>query len=342
MKDYEQEYYISRHETTSWPFSLDDIKRKLKRREISTLHKIQVDGQWELLRGFLASAKREKISVKRTHSVGGTLEQHDTEAVPLTIAINKEHDVYSPNEDGAAEPDAVEQRAHEPGSVAIPSRGFGMASFVLSLFFFLPGINFVCFILALIFGHLALSKTPSPMRKDQNMLPWFGIFHTYIHSLYIIATLAIASYYLSDFALESLSSRILIETHAKMIGNALGACILAGLLMVAIRMIADYFPKYYVCYIVSLLPSSLAIIIQTVIEINYVSHSKEKTVVTLLAGCVVLLVTATMCALLIRDKEGEELGYARALLASIFCIIVYVFGVILIVAYLASLLSSLY
>ena len=333
MTENEQEYYISRHDRISGPFSLGDINRQLKRREISTLHKIQVNGEWELLRNFLASAKREKIRLDKEQTEQNRDKQYEPEAVPLREAVVREEDEGSEVEDAMADANHLQNQQSQTDE-AIPGRGFGIAAFALSLFFFLPIINAVCFILALIFGHLSLSKTPESLRKDQNTMPWFGVSHTYIHALYLIGSLLMIANWTTAF------EEIFLAIHLGMISNAIGACILAGLLMLAVRMIADYFPRYYVCYIVLLLSSSLWAITQTMVNLTYEGASKEKTIVLILAGFIVMCVNTIICAQVIRDEEGEQLGYGQALLASIFCLIIYAFGIFLIAAYFASLFNK--
>ena len=60
MTESDQDYYLSWRNQITGPFTMDQIHQQLRRREISTLYKIQVNGNWESLRSYLATHKSNK------------------------------------------------------------------------------------------------------------------------------------------------------------------------------------------------------------------------------------------------------------------------------------------
>ena len=71
--------------------------------------------------------------------------------------------------------------------------GIAITSFVLSLFFFVPFLNGITWLLALIFGHLALSNAGSRPSGKAATLAWIGLWITYVEIGYFLVGLAWSS-----------------------------------------------------------------------------------------------------------------------------------------------------
>lgn len=359
MTESDQDYYLSWRNQITGPFTMDQIHQQLRRREISTLYKIQVNGNWESLRSYLATHKSnkekdrleeaamQKQRIEREQLELNQLREERDHEIRVADSVKQNQQVTSTpvqsaaaipiDQEGSKRDDYEEDVQNGSRRSSFSGRGLGIASFVLSLFFFIPVLNLICFILALIFGHLALSQTPSSRRKDENALPWFGVSFTYIQASYLILTVLITSSAMDGYEYSFIKQAIFVALHSSMFINAIVACIFAGLLMLVVHMMANYVPKFYVCYIAALLSVSLTGVLQMLITVGYSGDSTGAMALLIISGLFVMLVNTVIWAVLIRDEKGEPLGYVRALVGSIFCIVMYVVGVFLLIAFVSIL-----
>jgi len=334
MTDLNQEYYLSWHDQISGPFSIDDINQQLRRRQISTLYKVQINGEWVSLRSFLADQKREKIRLEKERleqdRIAREIPQqasshHIAQPPPKTVALSNASDIsdelYARPKNNSGENQVIE------------GKGLGIASFVLALLFFVPFLNVFCFILSLIFGHLSLAQAPKSLRKDECALPWFGVCFSYIMGGFLLSIAILILPSIPDY-LGPLKETAFYEIHGQMIGVAVLACFFACLLMWAIQMIARYVPKFYICYICSLLPLCLGQIASLLIP--RLSDDQGTYVFLLVMSAIsITLINVLTWPLLICEKNDQPLSRLHAAIASIFCIVFFGLVIFLIFAFIS-------
>jgi len=172
-------YTLQWRGTTKGPLTLGAIKNALAAGEIHSLYQIHTQTGWQPLRDFLAQIPEAPIPPSVT---APTAEQLARDArLDAELRIRREYDDKLQTLEGQIEEERQRRREmsfqnHPPSSPASfgyggplmpaetgrhrPARtsGLAIASFVLSLLFFIPGINLITWILSLVFGHVALGN----------------------------------------------------------------------------------------------------------------------------------------------------------------------------------------
>lgn len=315
-----QEFYLSWQGQVTGPRRIREIKELLKLGEIHSLYKIQNNGQWILLRDHLAEMDRmarQQAVIAASPPIG--LQP------PAPAALGK--DEKMPEDDEPASYDCAEEQHPLPRGLPADEQsvppGLAIASFVLSLFFFVPFLNGITWLLALIFGHLALSNAgPRPAGKAAT-LALVALWISYVEIGFFLTGLAWAA------VTESMPMMIVyLQLHFKMLGNAIGALIGASVLMLAIKIVAGHLLRFAKCYVAALLPSALNalgmyFLQERIVELSLID-GRDLLLIALL-NLVLFVGQIFLWSKMIRLTEDEELGVSRAALVSLLYTAVFIF-----------------
>ena len=172
----------------SGPFTLEEIRAKLDSGEVSMMHEVNFGGRWLTLDEFLsdgekATFEKKQVGSKRQREAEMQMEvklqqQRESQQSQASEALRRaqENDLRQKYEMQLSEErtrqqqlqqrlDDLERRVSGPlplsSNHAGGRRTSGMAvtALVMSLLNFVPFINFVSWIFAIVFGHIALSQT---------------------------------------------------------------------------------------------------------------------------------------------------------------------------------------
>ncbi len=143
--------------TESGPFSLDEIRDRLDAGEISRLHQVQVNGRWKLLDDFT---------------------ELDSEPPPPPIEapepIPKSRENLVPDAAIASEDSPIFEL-----TAITRTSGLAIAALIVGLCGFIPYLNFVSWIFALILGHLALVQLDRNAALSGRWMAIAGLAMTY-------------------------------------------------------------------------------------------------------------------------------------------------------------------
>lgn len=174
----------------SGPHSLRDIRSMLKRGKINSLYKIKVNGDWILLRDHLADIDRMERATGQAPPplaatpVRGYGSSPDDEYIQAPKVLADDH-VH------AAPPGAqTEDDETVTADASMLAKGFAITSFVLALFFFIPIVNYVTGLLALLFGHIALAKMGPHYAGKPRSLVVIALLITYVQAAYLALSAA--------------------------------------------------------------------------------------------------------------------------------------------------------
>lgn len=158
------------------PWTLVHIKQALQSGDIHSLYQIQTDQGWLPLRDFLATLPQTPVeppvptaaqlaAAARLDAEQQLRDEYEGKFQALEMQIAEERRRRKEQSAMPVQPPAVPQwmlqPPAQPEAQIGPSNGgrtsgLAIASFVLSLLFFIPIANFVTWILSLVFGHMAL------------------------------------------------------------------------------------------------------------------------------------------------------------------------------------------
>lgn len=337
MSSAEEEYYLSWLGKVSGPFALGQIQDQLRSRKINSLYKVQVDGEWRLLRDFLKQSRQrsqleeEKEEVNPSPPEQVTSQPGARRAVRPELAETILAEEFSYNV-------ATSEELDGPVGTGPKSRGFGITSFILSLCFFIPVLNIFTLIIAVVFGHIALGDRLSPRRSRGCSLAWFGLWTSYVHGGFLL----IAYGYAAVLSITNkLYDGVLFEIHMLMFANAVFACIGGGLIMAAVRMLASYSPPFYVAYVASLIPVSISQVVSLVLVGSlHVEDDLTRALWTFAIVQGVMFVLQTLLwASMITGPSGKPLGHLHSAVTSLFYSFVSVFlslGLVVLLTLLAT------
>lgn len=315
--------YISWQAAVSGPYSFKEIRSMLKLGKVHSLYRIQVDGEWVLLRDRLADIDRMARAPTKdaapqlrvsNRSIDG---QSSPPPIPLARVVPEDGDFALPT----VVPSFAATHSLDPASS--PATGIATASFILSLCFFIPILNGITQLLALIFGHLALAQMGSSQSGKSRNLASTGLWITYVQVAFLAASMA-------WLALNEVPNLTLgyIVMHGQMLGIALTALIGAGLLMLGIMLLSNHLLSFRVCFIGTLLPAAVSafgiMVIQSLIANSAPASSRAIASIALLQ-VFMFAVQTFFWSQFIKLPNGEELGLGRAALASLFYSIVFIF-----------------
>lgn len=166
----------------SGPFSVAVIREKLGAGEISRMHQVEFNGRWIVLDEFLekhgagdpeaqrrAEAEKRETQLRRDFEQQLAAERAQQSALEgrLADAENRaslSHLLPPPPPPPQYLPPTPPAFQTYPVATEAPPRtsGLAIAALVMGLCNFVPFLNFVSWILALVFGHVALSQ----MKRD--------------------------------------------------------------------------------------------------------------------------------------------------------------------------------
>ncbi len=329
------ESFLSWQGQVTGPHSLREIRSLLKLGKIHSLYKIQVEGEWNLLRDYLTELdqKARNTEEKQTGRIGAhSLKPADQSAMPKAILVS-DRDFH----DDASETAPTNHTTVNNKGEGEESTGIAITAFILSLMFFIPFLNGITWLLALIFGHLALSQASEGSRSKAPTLAWVGLWLSYVEVSFFL--LGIAWF----MALESRNmSLAYFVLHGQMLGNALGALIGAGVLMMAVKLVSGTLIRFPACFVGALLPSAVGAFGSLVVQTSMTGGELTSTRGLAMLGLVNLILFVGQMffwARFIRLPNEEELGLSRAALASLLYTFIFVFigiGYIALFATLAS------
>ena len=179
----EPQYLLLWKGRQSGPFSSPAIREKLGSGEISRMHQVNFNGKWMVLDEFLekhgggdpeaqrrAEAEKREAELRRDFERQLATERAHQSALEERLA---EVEKRSPLSHLLPQPPPPPQQQLLPQSPPVPipptaaelpprTSGLAIAALVMGLCNFVPYLNFVTWILALVFGHVALSQ----MKRD--------------------------------------------------------------------------------------------------------------------------------------------------------------------------------
>lgn len=311
-----KELFLSWQGQVTGPHALRDIRNLLKLDKIHSLYKIQIEGQWVLLRDHLAALEKES----REEAAKQGAPQLKAPSPPFVKPAAVTDDDWQ--SDGATESAHDSASLNEGEQSPVPA-GIAITSFVLSLFFFVPYLNGVTWLLALIFGHLALSNAGNRPSGKAATLAWIGLWITYVEIGYFLVGLASSAV----TEIRPLTT-VYFLLHAQMLGNAIGALIGAGVLMLAVKLSSGHLIRFATCYVGALLPAAISAFGMFLLQVNMASNSLSSgrnPLLIVLLNLVLFVGQIFFWARFIRLPDDEELGLSRATITSLLYTAVFCF-----------------
>ena len=188
----EPQYFLLWKGIQSGPFSMAIIREKLGAGEISRMHQVNFNGRWIVLDEFLekqggdsdarrrAEAEQRETQLRRTFEDQLATERAQRSALEGRLTEAEERSRLShllppqvtspPPVSPAAQQQFVPPQGARfqtsPASEPPRTSGLAIAALVTALCSFIPYVGFVTWILALVFGHVALSQ----MKRDPALL----------------------------------------------------------------------------------------------------------------------------------------------------------------------------
>ena len=173
------------------PFNAGQIREKLSAGDINRMHQINVGGRWQILDDYLEKLRGTESEVRRAEQqeareaeIKRQFEARSNEesARPgeersaLSHLIPRDASPPPPFQPGSALPAGSPfGKFHDPPGSEAPhppfpvsqsrTNGFAIAALVMGLCSFIPFVDFVSWILALVFGHIALTQ----MKGDESI-----------------------------------------------------------------------------------------------------------------------------------------------------------------------------
>jgi hypothetical protein len=314
-----KELFLNWQGKVTGPHTLSEIKNLLSLGKIHSLYKIQVDGQWVLLRDHLASL--DKIAQNETASKqAASLLQPVAHQSALRTAIAIPEDYSQPdNVDSYQEIQNLDEETPVPTGIAI-------TSFILSLFFFVPFLNLITWLMSLILGHLALSGGGSSTKSKAAIFAWLGLWISYVQIGYTLINLV--WFFGTDMMPMSMLYMII---HAQMLTNSIGALIGASILMLAVKLTTGKLIRFSVCYVGALLPSAVSVLCGFLLQVKVNNSTLNESTSYLILGLLALVLFVGQVffwSRFIRLPNDEEIGLPRAAIASVICTIVNILVVL--------------
>ncbi len=170
------QYLLAWKGATSGPFTLAQIREQLVAGEISRMHHAQVEGRWvsldELLSAGEASERRAAAAqeARLRQADQGRIEAEQAQQEELAAAERRSQ-LLPPEARRPPVPPPPPTIRVAPHNFTPPPRadynplaaspqrtsGFAITAFVCAIANFVPFLNFVSWVLALVFGHVALN-----------------------------------------------------------------------------------------------------------------------------------------------------------------------------------------
>lgn len=321
----QEKTFLSWQGQVTGPHTIREIQTLLKLGRIHSLYKIKVEGEWIMLRHRLAELEQNSREASKRP---GSNQIHDTgsgglRAVPVTKTVPDEDGI-----DSASGATSWKQRTEDGDDGDGKSKGIAITSFVLSLLFFVPFLNGITWLLSLIFGHLAFSRTDNGKPSKSSTLAWVGLWISYVEISFFL--LGFGWFAITRFSRVPMMLAYLF-LHAQMLYTVVAALIGGGVLMLVVKFSSGSLIGYTRCFVGALAPAAFGALGTLLIQSLVASFDLEGTAVILLVFAqYILLFVAQMFfwARFIRLPDDSELGLGRAALCSLFyTIIFFVIGI---------------
>ena len=206
---------------------------------------------------------------------------------------------------------------------------------ILSLFFFVPVLNVVTILLSLVFGHIALRGVLGSAAARERPLPWIGVWSSYIYAGLFLAFVFILQVFEARLGLTSLIREldnllgskamnwVVYLIHGCVFLLAVFAVFGGGLLILVIRMLEGYWPRFHLCYVGSLLPISIGFLTHLFLNVFFFDLEggdidNQTLAFSILAGAFMFIIQIVFWAPLFQSPNGQVLGYGKAALAALF------------------------
>ena len=323
----DKKYFLSWQNQMLGPHSVEEIKSLLNDRKIHSLFKVQSDGGEERVREFLAG-----LNDKRKQASAAQVEALAKPAAPVVEAM-PEHGDYrlTSGTEGipttplfAPPPPPPPPPPHIGGEAKF---GYAVTSLVLSLLFALPLINLITWVMSLIFGHMFLYALKGDRTQRGYAHAKCGVWLTYIFgTFYLIACFGYA-------IAGSRNPFIRIENwlpviHGFMIGGAIAASVVSGLLIAGTKMLTGAAPKTGVAFVAGTLGVMVGFTLQLLVGLiapEAFATRNTTLLVILSVGVAAFLIQALAWSEMIRVRGEEQLGFGRAAIVSLFCSVCQLF-----------------
>jgi hypothetical protein len=313
--------FLSWQDQVTGPHTLREIQMLLKLGKIHSLYKIQSEGEWILLRDHLADLDQKSRDAERKQAERPVVRSSGTFESSVARAA-----IPVPEEKPAGpmgEPVPLIQSDEEDGNEEGESRGIAITSFVLSLFFFVPFLNGITWLLSLIFGHLSLPDAEHGVRSKYTTMARVGLWLSYVECSFFL--LGFAWLAIMEFPNMNMGFYVL---HGQMLSTGFGALMGAGILMLAVKLTSGRLIGFSMCFVGALAPSALGALGMFMVQTSVLPSDLTKAKGLVLIGAVhVLLFVAQMFfwARHIRLPEDEELGLSRAAISSLVYTFIFIF-----------------
>lgn len=195
----EDQYLLLWKGRQTGPFSIGQIRERLLAGDINRMHQIQVDGRWQILDEYLErlrgadleasraeEQRRREMEMRRQNE-----EQFDEErAKPGEESQSLSRSIPQAPPVGGAPADPFGTGVPFPPSQSRMS-GFAITALVMGVGNFIPFVNFVTWILALVFGHLALFQMETDESLKGRGMAIAGLVITYFLLVVVITVVVL-------------------------------------------------------------------------------------------------------------------------------------------------------
>jgi hypothetical protein len=203
MKPVGTGYLLTWKGAQTGPFTLEQIRTQLTAGEISRIHRIRVDGGWQLLDEFLTALPESAVE-RQASAIQQREAQLPQEFHAQLAAERTRFEPPPPPPPLLPSSDEVARRSplshllpkNEPLPILFPgsssvnefderssgkshTSGLAIASLVMAVCNFIPYLNFFSWILALVFGHSALGQMKRDPQLGGKALAIAGLAITY-------------------------------------------------------------------------------------------------------------------------------------------------------------------
>jgi hypothetical protein len=307
----------------SGPHPLREIQALLRAGKIHSLYRVEVDGEWILLRDFLADLnQRAGVAARLAPAAQATPEGKPVAALPVPTAVTPLATPV-PSDRFREPPAAASARTAADDRPAEDANGLAIAAFVLSLFFWVPYLNGITWLLALILGHLATGQTDPERRSLPAVLAWVGLWLSYVEiSFFLVALLWFQ-------ALEiPVTTAVYLVLHGRLLFSVLAALIGAGVLMLVVRVTTGSLLGLAECFVGALVPAASAalglLLVQTAVAADELARDKGLVLIGAV-NIVLFLVQMFFWGSFIRLPDDGKLGLPRAALVSLPYTVIFAF-----------------
>jgi hypothetical protein len=298
------------------PHTLRELQSLLRVGKIHSLYRVQAEGEWILLRDYLADLNRQAREAEQGPAEHPAIQESKTltPLPPPTGAAPLAFPVPSV---------AIPRSALDAGGPFEEPKGTAIASFVLSLFFFVPFLNGITWLLALVFGHLAVAQSDPDRRSPAASLAWVGLWLSYVE----IGFFLVALIWFLALGIP-ITNLIYLVLHGRLLFSALAALLGAGVLMLVVRVTTGTLPGLPECFVGALVPAAGGalgmLLVQTVVGSDELARDKGLVLVGAV-NIVLFLAQMFFWGSFMRLPGAGRLGLARAALVSLPYTVIFAF-----------------